>query len=137
MVAGVKTTWETHNNSGTSRAASVFIPYSFVSRAVAQDWDVEPRRIEIVRQFLVRDPVIAGVLTNLAIEATSESPSDLYAESACAFLAHHVVRKYSSLSTRPRHVRGGLTGRHLKLVLDYIQDSLAQSITLRELADLV
>jgi AraC family transcriptional regulator len=135
--ANVETTWETHRHSGTSRATSVFIPEAFVSRAAAQDWDIDPQRVEIIRQFLVRDPVIEGVLTNLVIEARHEAPSGLYAESACAFLAHHVMRRYSSVSTVPRRARGGLTGRHLTLVVDYIHDNLAQSITLHALADLV
>ena len=135
--AHAETTWETDKHSGTSRATSVFIPETFVSRAAAQDWDIDPQRVEIIRQFLVRDPVIEGVLTNLVIEARHEPPSGLYAESACAFLAHHIIRKYSSVSTVPRQARGGLTGRHLKLVVDYIHNSLAQSITLRGLSDLV
>jgi AraC family transcriptional regulator len=135
--AHAETTWETYKHSGTSRATSVFIPETFVSRAAAQDWNIDPQRVEIIRQFLVRDPVIEGVLTNLVIEARHEPPSGLYAETACAFLAHHIIRKYSSVSTVPRQARGGLTGRHLTLVVDYIHDNLAQSITLHALADLV
>ena len=95
---------------------------------MSQDWDVEPRRIEIAWQFLLRDPVIEGVLRSLALEAQNGSPSGLTHESACEFLAHHVIRKYSSLvDGSATHVRGGLTGRHLRMVLDYIQDNLAHS----------
>ena len=63
-----------------------------------QDWDVEPRRIEITWQFLEHDPVAEGVLRTLALEAQNGSTSGrLYADSACEFLAHHVIRTYSSL----------------------------------------
>ena len=104
---------------------------------MTQDWDVEPRRIEIAWRFLERDPVAEGVLRNLALEAQNGSPSGrLYAESACEFLAHHVIRTYSALEGSPPRTRGGLTGRRLRIVTDYIHDNLAHPITLRQLAEL-
>src|SRR4029077_20937760 len=107
------------------------------SRVIVHDWDVEPRNVEIVWRFLVPDPLVEGVLTNLAFEARNGSPSgQLYAESACEFLAHHVIHKYSSLSPRPPRSQGGLAGPRLKVVLEYIHDTLAQPIALRRLAEL-
>jgi hypothetical protein len=51
-------------------------------------------------QFLGRDRVIEDAMTQLAMEAKSGSPSGrLYAESACEFLAHHIIHSYSSMST--------------------------------------
>ena len=93
--------------------------------------------IEIIPQFLTHDPVMEGVLTRLAVEARTGSPSgQRYAESACEFLAHHMIHVYLSRSAPlPRWV-GGLSGRHLQAVLDYIEECLAEPITFRQLAHL-
>ena len=132
-----RTTWETTGPRGPSRAISLFIPDAFLSRVMTQDWAVEPRRIEITWQFLERDPAAEGVLRSLALEAQNGSPSGrLYADSACEFLAHHVIRAYSSLSVNPPRTRGGLAGRRLRIVTDFVHDNLAQPITLQQLAEL-
>ena len=130
----IKTTMDA---SGPLRIIVVSIPQAFVSRVVAEDWEAEPRNVEIVGQFLARDPVVEGVLTRLALEAQNGSPSgQLYAESACEFLAHHMIHSYSSLSPLPPRHSGGLAAPRLKMVLDYIEEHLGQSISLRRLAEL-
>jgi AraC family transcriptional regulator len=74
---------------------------------------------------------------NLAREAAGGSPAGrLYAESGCEFLAHHLIYRYSNQSPTPPRSMGGLSGRRLKLVLEYIEDTLGQPIRLRELAAL-
>jgi AraC family transcriptional regulator len=123
--------------SAPSKALVLFLPDAFLSRVIAEHWEADPRRVEIVRQFLTRDRVVESVMTDLELEARHGSPSGrLYAESACEFLAHHVIHSYSSLSLRSPRARGGLSGRRLKLVIDYIHDRLAQPISLRQLAQL-
>jgi AraC family transcriptional regulator len=132
--ANAKGTWEA---SGPSRAIVLLIPGAFLSRVISEHWEADPRNVEVIPQFLARDPVIQGVATHLAFEAQNDSPSGrLYAESACEFLAHHIIHSYSSLSTPPPQSSGGLSGRRLKLILDYIEENLAQPIALRQLGEL-
>jgi AraC family transcriptional regulator len=89
------------------------------------------------QQFLIRDPVIEAITLNLAREAAGGSPAGrLYVESGCEFLAHHLIYRYSSLSPAPPRSMGGLSSRRLRLVLEYIEDTLGQPIKLRELAAL-
>ena len=57
-------------------------------------------------------------------------------ESGCEFLAHHLIYRYSSLSPTPSRSMGGLSSRRLRLVLEYIEDTLGQPIKLRELGAL-
>ena len=123
--------------SGPSHAIVLLIPDAFVSRVIAEHWEADPRNVEIMPQFLSHDPVIQGVTTGLARAAQSGSPLErLYAESACEFLAHHIIHSYSTLSAPPPRASGGLPGRRVKLILDYIEDHLAQRIALRELAEI-
>jgi len=130
--ANVYGTWEA---DGPSRAIVLSVPDAFLSHVIAEHWEADPRRVEIIPQFLVRDPVIEAVVTRLAVEAQEGSPSGtLYAESACEFLAHHMIRAYSSLSRPPPRPSGGLSAHRIKVVLDYIEENLAQPIALHELA---
>jgi AraC family transcriptional regulator len=115
----------------------LFVPDAFLLHVIAEQWEADPRRVEIIPQFLVRDPVIEAVVTRLATEAQDGSPSGtLYAESACEFLAHHMIQAYSTLSRPPSRPSGGLSARRIKDVTAYIDENLAQRIALRELAAL-
>jgi AraC family transcriptional regulator len=132
--ANVNATWR---SSGSSRAIVLLIPDAFLSRVISEHWKGDPRNVEIIPQFLGRDPVIQSVATRLALEAQDGSPSGgMYSESACEFLAHHIIHSYSTLSAPPARASGGLPGRRLKLVLDYIEENLAQPIALRQLGEL-
>src|SRR5712672_1639762 len=73
--ARVSETFEGKGHRGTSRGIALFLPEAFLWRVIAQDWDIEPRNVEIVRRFLARDPVIEGLMTRLAFEAKNGSPS--------------------------------------------------------------
>jgi AraC family transcriptional regulator len=131
---GVEGTWEA---SASSRAAVVVIRREFLSRAIEEHWGADSSKVEIKKQFLIRDPVIEAITLNLAREAAVGSPAGrLYVESGCEFLAHHLIYRYSSLSPTPPRSMGGLSSRRLRLVLEYIEDTLGQPIKLRELAAL-
>jgi AraC family transcriptional regulator len=131
---GVEGTWEA---KASSRAAVVVIRPEFISRAIDENWGADSSKVEINKQFLVRDPVIEAITLNLAREAADGSPAGrLYAESGCEFLAHHLIYRYSNLSQTPPRSKGGLSSRRLRLVLEYIEDTLGQPIKLRELAAL-
>jgi AraC family transcriptional regulator len=126
--------WEA---DGSSQAIVVFLHGALLSRVILENWDSDPRNIEIIPQFLIRDPVVETIMTQLAVEAVSGSPSGLlYAESGCEFLAHHLIQRHSTLSKIPGRSLGGLPGHRLKVVKNYIAENLGKPITLRELAGL-
>ena len=125
-------TWEA---DGPSRAVVLVVPEAHLSHVIAEHWEADPRRVEIIPQFLVRDPVIEAVVMRLEAEAREGSPSGtLYAQSACDFLAHHMIQAYSSLSKPPPRPYGGLAANRIKVVVDYIEENLAKPIALHELA---
>src|SRR5260221_10225403 len=47
-----------------------------------------------------------------------------------------MIHSYSTLSAPPPRASGGLPARRLKLILDYIEENLAQPIALRQLGEL-
>lgn len=131
---GVDAEWE---STGPSRGAVIVLSPEFLSRALEEHWDVEPRNVRIISQFLIRDPVIEALALNLVGNAANALPAGrLYAESACEFLAHHLIHRHSTLSATPPPPIGGLPRRRLKLVLEYIEDTLGGPIELRSLAAL-
>jgi hypothetical protein len=74
----------------------MFMPKAFLARVIEEDCGAESSKVEIIPQFLIGDPIMESVLTRLATEAQNGSPSgELYAESACEFLAHHMLHNYS------------------------------------------
>jgi AraC family transcriptional regulator len=134
LAAGVHATWD---GTGGAHAIVLAIPPAYLSRVIEEAWELEPSGVEIVGQFLVRDPVIETVLTRLGLEVRNGSPSgQLYAVSACDFLANHIIHAYSSLSARPPRFAGGLAGQRLQTVLEYVEATLARPISLRRLAEL-
>ena len=129
---GVEGTWEAR---ASSRAVVVVIRPEFVSRAIEEYWGADSSKVEIEKQFLIRDPVIEAITVNLAREAAGGSSAGrLYAETGCEFLAHHLIYRYSNLSPTPPRSMGGLSSRRLRLALEYIEGTLGQPIKLRELA---
>jgi AraC family transcriptional regulator len=132
--AGFDGTW---GASGSSRAITLFVPGAFLSRVIAEHWEREPSFVEILPQFLIRDPMIEALATRLA--AAAHSPAlfgDLYAESACEFLTHHIIHAHSSISAPPPRCSGGMSGRRLKDVVEFIHEHLGDNISLHHLAAL-
>jgi len=132
--AGFDGTWDA---SGSSRAIALFVPGAFLSRVIAEHWETEPNHVEILPQFLIRDPMIDALAARLAAAADSPAPfGDLYAESACEFLTHHIIHAYSSISAPPLRCSGGLPGRRLRDVVEFIHENLSGIISLHHLAGL-
>jgi hypothetical protein len=94
------------------------VPQAFLERVISEHWEADRRNVEIIPQFLARDPLIEALVRQLMVEGRNGSPSGrLYAESACEFLAHQLIHSYSSLSAHPPQHSGGLSGRRLRAVL--------------------
>jgi hypothetical protein len=69
---GVEGIWEA---TASSRAVVVVIRPKFLSRAIEEHWGADSSKVEIITQFLIRDPVIETVTLNLAREVMAGSPA--------------------------------------------------------------
>jgi AraC family transcriptional regulator len=133
LPAGVEARW---SGTGGARSIVVAVPPSYLSRVISESWGAEPRGVEIIGQFLIRDPVIETVLMRLTEEARAGARTDrLYAEHASEFLAHHIIHAYSSLAVPPERFAGGLARHRLRAVTEYIAANLAAPISLYGLAE--
>lgn len=96
---------------------------------------VQPERLELRAQLAVDDPLIRGLALALRAEVQSGyAGGRWYGETLAHTLAVHLVRHYAVAPQSVREESGGLGRRPLRLVLDYIQEHLAEDISLDTLA---
>ena len=96
---------------------------------------VQPERLELRGQIGIDDPMVRGLALALRAEILSGyGGGRWYGEALVQTLAIHLVRHYAATPQTVREDTGGLGRRPLRLVLDYIQDHLAEEISLETLA---
>jgi AraC family transcriptional regulator len=113
-------------------------------REAARSADVDPEGVEILPILGSRDPRIEqiGLLLKEEIEAEGLLGGRLYAESLTTALAISLIRDHSSLGRKAARRAaldhaGGLSGRALKEVINYIGDNLEKDLTLAKMAGAV
>jgi AraC family transcriptional regulator len=131
MPMGSAATWE---NQGPTAFLCVCIDNSLV-RSTAEALGLNADRLEFGPQLQIKDPRVAHIGWALKTELEAEDPPDrLYAEGLGVALTAHLIRRFA------RVVRGapagGLSGRQLHAVTDYIEAHLASNLSLHELAAL-
>jgi AraC family transcriptional regulator len=90
-------------------------------------------RVEIVNRFQIRDPKLELLARQLRIEMDAGYPNGrVYSDGLGCAIAEHLVSRHSSASA-PLVCKGGLP--NLKRVLSYIEDHLAQDLSLKEIAE--
>lgn len=104
-------------------------------QSAAHDSGLDAAAIELRSRFHIRDHQIEHIAWALKSEMEQGSPSGrLYRESLATALAVHLVRNYSSLSRPAVRVNGKISPGKLKQVLLFIEDHLAQDLSLVEVA---
>ncbi|ELR98446.1 AraC family transcriptional regulator [Gloeocapsa sp. PCC 73106] len=111
------------------------LPDSMFFKTIAQEW-IDPARGELIPQpFTQSDPFILG--TGLALKSELESDAlggNLYYESMSVALAAHLLRQYSTSVPTIKVYQKGLAKNKLKQALEYLQEHLAEGVTLEAIA---
>lgn len=100
----------------------------------AEGMGIDPDRVSIEPRLQIRDPKVEHIGWALKAELESDEPfGHLYADSLGLALAAHLVR----CSRRPAAPRttNGLPKRRLLRVLEYVNENLAENLTLATLAE--
>jgi AraC family transcriptional regulator len=104
-------------------------------RAVAEDLDIDPDRVEIRNRFQMRDAQIEHIAWAAKAEMDRGYPCGrLYLDSLGTALAAQLVRTYSTLPRLAGHFRAGLSGPKLKQVLGFIEENLGDTLSLDSIA---
>jgi AraC family transcriptional regulator len=93
------------------------------------------RNIELTEHWNLTDQNIMAVLGAMTIDLNVGSPAGrLYGECLANALAVYLLNRYAVRPYTPIAYKGGLPGYHLRRVLDYIGDNLAEDLSLAQLA---
>jgi AraC family transcriptional regulator len=116
-------------------ALIVRIPHSLLTRA-AQESGIDAAKALLVNRFQVRDPQIEQLAWALKAEMDCHYESGrLYLDSLGIAFASRLLHRHHSLPTiRTATPPGGLPGAKLRRVLGFIEDNLANNVSLAEVA---
>lgn len=118
---------------GEAEHLAIYLEPSLVLRA-AQDAR-SPTGVEVIEKCSPDDPVINHVGQALLAELDTEGLSGrLYAESLANVLAVHLLRHYTAAEAVAQKFTGGMSGRKLRAVTDFIAENYEQDLSLGELA---
>ncbi|MBW4688467.1 MAG: AraC family transcriptional regulator [Komarekiella atlantica HA4396-MV6] len=97
-----------------------------------------PNNFEIEHRIMFADPTILHVAQLFKSEILNGGlAGKLYTESLRNLLAVHLLRNYSSLSSKPALEDGPLSQVQLNQLKDFIEDRLTQDLTIADLAAVV
>jgi AraC family transcriptional regulator len=123
--------WEIHDQNDT--ALILALPNSLLD-TVAEEHGFDYRTVEIKNSFQIRDAQLENICWALKAEMQSNYPTGrLYVDSLAISAASRLLSAYSSRTPRAIAQRGGL-GRRYKQTLAFIEDHLADDLSLSRLA---
>jgi AraC family transcriptional regulator len=118
--------------NGESEHLAIYVEPSLLSRAAADSRS--PASVEVMEKCSPSDPVISNVGMALLAELESQNLAGrLYAESLANLLAVHLLRHYTTADLG-HQLTGGLSGRRLQLVLEFIGDNYGTDLSIADLA---
>jgi len=125
--------WEIFDNKDTALLLS--LPKHLL-RAAAKECGVDDVRMEISNRFQIRDVQLENLGWAIKNELELGCPSGrLYLDGLSLAVASRVVTQHSSLANRKMGVREGLSDGRLRQVLAFIEEHLADDISLERIAD--
>ncbi len=126
--AGFSRIWEIER---ATRKLSIYVAPALL-RMTAEECGVNADRVSITPQLHVEDPQIEHIAWALQHELESDEPlGRLYAESLGTALCAHLLRRYASLA----NTGGVFSAQRLRRIIDYLQDHIAEDLSLRDLAE--
>jgi len=124
--------WEMQDENDTTLLLS--LPQTLL-RTVAHESALDTARMEIRNQFQIRDTELEALCWAMKREMESGYQSGRYFLDGLALaVASRVVARHSSVAKLMEERSEGLGGRRLKQVLSFIEDQLAEELSLEQIA---
>jgi AraC family transcriptional regulator len=131
--AGIPCRWELREKD----TALILDVHRHLLHGVAEQLGFDPKRLELMNRFQMRDPQIEHIGWTLKAEMDLGYPNgNLYTDSLATALAVHLIRRHSDMGLDPGTMKGGLSGQRLRRVLSYIEDNLSSNLSLIEIASI-
>ncbi|MGR6468669.1 helix-turn-helix domain-containing protein [Rhizobium sp. PAMB 3182] len=117
----------------------LFLPGQPFSSTILQEFDLDPAAIELRYESIDQDPFIEFAAGQILQEMSTESAAGrLLIETLAVSLSAHLVRSYSTASSRQQGKRsseGALDARRMRRVTDYIEFHLDEEFSVADLAE--
>jgi AraC family transcriptional regulator len=124
--------WEMHDENDTALLLS--LPQALL-RTVASESGLDDARLEIRNRFQIRDIELEGLGWAMKREMEAGCPSGrFYLQGLTLAVASRLVTRHSSIAKPLVERNEGLVGRKLKQVLSFIEDQLAEDLSLEQIA---
>ncbi|MCU1319207.1 MAG: AraC family transcriptional regulator [Edaphobacter sp.] len=124
--------WEMHDENDMALLLS--LPQSLL-HAVANESGLDVTRLEIRNRFQIRDTELEALSWGMKREMELGHPSGrLYLDGLTLAVASRLVSRHSSDTKQTSERNEGLSGRRLKQVLSFIEDQLAEDLSLEQIA---
>ncbi len=124
--------WEMQDQN--DRTLILSVPQRLL-RKVAQESELDAARMEIRNRFQVRDNELETLSWAMKRESELGYPSGrVYLDGLTLAIASRLVARHSSLTNGVEQRNGGLTGYRLKQVLSFIEEQLAEDLSLEKIA---
>jgi AraC family transcriptional regulator len=122
------------NWSQESPFSLLFLEPDYLVRVARES--VKAERVELIPHYAMEDPFIDQIGRALTAELHSTAPgSRLFADSLTISLSIHLIRHYSNWQQPLREDATGLSQRKLSQAIEYINERLAQNLSIAEIAD--
>src|SRR6266567_2287069 len=133
LPAGAPTNWHVERE-GEVRHLHLYLSPTLVQE-IATEADINPDTIEFAQTLGIFDPQIETIALSLLSELRSEGLGGrLYVESLANILGIHLLRRHSSVTGPPLPRSVGLATTTLRRVSAYIDERLAEDLSLSEIA---
>jgi AraC family transcriptional regulator len=124
--------WEMHDDNDTALVLS--LPQSLL-QAVAEDSGMDAVRLEIRNRFQIRDAELEMLSWAMKREMELGCPTGrIYLNGLTLAVASRLVAWHSSAAKAPAVPNEGLSGLRLKQVLSFIEEQLAEDLSLEQIA---
>lgn len=133
LPAGAPTTWHLECQ-GEVRHLHLYLSPTRIQE-IAASAEINPDTVELIDAIGVADPQIEAIALSYFSELRAEGlGGKLYVESLANLLAIHLLRHHSSVKQFPRPRSHRLPETTLRQVIAYIEDHLAEDLSLSALA---
>ena len=124
--------WEMHDQNDRTLILSLS---ERLLRKVTEESSSNGARLRILNRFQIRDLELEKLSWAMKREMEMGSPSGrLYLDGLTLAIASRLVTRHSSRTKEVEQRHGGLTGYRLKRVLSFIEEQLAEDLSLEKIA---
>jgi AraC family transcriptional regulator len=136
LPAGAPTDWHVEHE-GEVRHLHLYLSPTLIQK-IAASADLNPDRVELIDTLGTFDPQVEAIALSLLSELRSDGlGGKLYVESLATILGVHLLRYHSSVKDLSPSRPTGLAQTTLRPAITYIEDHLAEDLSLSDLAAVV